>query len=220
MIFPAGFDGDDHFNGVPYAPGSIKGARTWRVNDNGELFGVSFPVMWSPGENVAKCIRGTTTDGRHQSLWNPAPIRDASDWPDVCVPMLDSGHKCGFYGYMPESNSFPMFTYDRKTDDSECKGVTGIIEGYGHVVTGKRGFRCEKARIIAVAIPTKILGTAHIRSDDTKGTDAQKVDTLNLVGAVADKYPSARIYLNLEEMLADYPEHRGHKHRAETEETS
>lgn len=48
---------------------------------------------------------------------------------------------CGFWAYYADQ--------DRQFD----KGVTGVIEGYGVVNLGTKGFRAEKARIVALALP-------------------------------------------------------------------
>lgn len=46
---------------------------------------------------------------------------------------------CGFYGYTYGSNQYHR-------DD----GVTGIIEGFGEVLVGTKGFRCTKAKVLAL----------------------------------------------------------------------
>lgn len=52
---------------------------------------------------------------------------------------------CGFYAYFDGSNEY--------AEDAGTLGITGIVEGYGKAVVGDRGFRAEKARIVALVAP-------------------------------------------------------------------
>lgn len=50
---------------------------------------------------------------------------------------------CGFYAYFdPAANEY-----------ASPQRVTGVIEGFGETWIGTRGFRCQKSRIVAVALP-------------------------------------------------------------------
>lgn len=51
----------------------------------------------------------------------------------------------GFYGYYDGSNDYYREGY-----------VAGVIEGYGEAIIGTRGFRCMKARIVALCIPAGV----------------------------------------------------------------
>lgn len=53
--------------------------------------------------------------------------------------------KHGFYGY-----------YDGSNDYYQHGRVMGVIEGYGETIVGTRGFRCMKARIVAIRIPKHV----------------------------------------------------------------
>jgi hypothetical protein len=57
--------------------------------------------------------------------------------------LSDCSH--GFYGY-----------YDGSNDYYKAGMVMGVIEGYGETVIGTRGFRCMKARIVAIRIPKHV----------------------------------------------------------------
>jgi hypothetical protein len=57
--------------------------------------------------------------------------------------LADCSH--GFYGY-----------YDGSNDYYKAGMVMGVIEGYGETVIGTRGFRCMKARIVAIRIPKHV----------------------------------------------------------------
>jgi hypothetical protein len=50
---------------------------------------------------------------------------------------------CGFYAYYDGSNDYL----------DSGKTITAVVEGYGSTVIGSRGFRCAKARIVALHIP-------------------------------------------------------------------
>lgn len=54
---------------------------------------------------------------------------------------------CGFYGYQEGSND-----YYRPTDSGANGTIGGVIRGYGKVLLGTRGFRAEKAEILALYI--------------------------------------------------------------------
>lgn len=57
---------------------------------------------------------------------------------------------CGFHAYFDGHNSY-----------MEWFKVAGIIEGYGLVTVGTRGFRASKARIVALIQPQTSLGGGH-----------------------------------------------------------
>lgn len=68
--------------------------------------------------------------------------------PVVDEPVDEHGiAKCGhgFYGYYDGSNDYYTEGY-----------VSGVVEGYGEVIIGTRGFRCMKARIVALSIDDKV----------------------------------------------------------------
>jgi hypothetical protein len=50
--------------------------------------------------------------------------------------------RCGFYGY-----------YDGSDDFKRDATVSAVVEGYGEVLIGTRGFRASKARVLALCIP-------------------------------------------------------------------
>lgn len=154
------FKGDDY----EFAAGSIYGMRSWGMDDQGRLHGVTHREAWRPGENVSVCkavkrvpcpdaarakateivqYRSTFRDEMSFRVWDPPePCGKHPDCFDGTHP-APSGHsfdpdcQCGFWAY------------DEHTFTSHGD-VTGIIEGYGKTTIGTRGFRCEKARIVAL----------------------------------------------------------------------
>jgi hypothetical protein len=117
------------------AIGSVVGARSWRhrIDPTGHqsLTGMQ-SYSWSPGENTAVCLvrRGI-----------PGHPSDADGQP---LPVPAEGCTCGFYAYWSASVSRHL--------SSSATWVGGIVEGYGLTLIGKAGFRCEKARIVALCV--------------------------------------------------------------------
>lgn len=145
------FNGDD----FEFAAGSIKGMRTWRADDQGRLRGVTHPMVWLPGENVSTCRIGgggrytpcpkaRTGDGWYVTFGRPT-CEDPVCTPrgHYAAPSEDKRHhfdpecECGFWAY----------DEDHYTNHGD---VCGVIEGYGRTTIGTKGFRCEKARIVAL----------------------------------------------------------------------
>lgn len=129
---------DAQFAGLGFAPGVVRGARAFSVDDIGRLAGVVFrEAYWMPGVNTAECLKGTAHDPfnwrRFPNFFLPAPEQPHSF--EIC--------HCGFYGYYDGSNDYAP------------RGnalVSGVIEGWGETLIGTRGFRCSKARIVALTI--------------------------------------------------------------------
>ena len=60
--------GDEQFNGaernitprpveeVGFAPGVLRGTRSFKIDDTGTLRGVVYSAAWDPGENTARCL--------------------------------------------------------------------------------------------------------------------------------------------------------------------
>lgn len=153
------------FNGEDYefAAGAIKGLRSWKADKQGRLRGVTHTTVWLPSENVSVCKdpggsyepcpkrerRRTDPGGYYPSL----TITYHSDYDTTCddptctpsghfvaateTHLFDPNHSCGFWAY--DEHHF-----------QEHGDVIGVIEGYGKTTIGTKGFRCEKARIVAL----------------------------------------------------------------------
>tara|TARA_R100000365_G_scaffold3491_1_gene11676 strand:- start:7402 stop:7956 length:555 start_codon:yes stop_codon:yes gene_type:complete len=132
------------YDGMGFALGTIRGFRRWAVTVNGELkspFRSIGTALWLPGENVAKCQA-------HPSAEVVERKRDDEDFAGYYArveewrgshDVTDCSH--GFYAY-----------FDGKEEDHRDPAVSGVIEGYGEVLIGTKGFRAMKARIVALAI--------------------------------------------------------------------
>lgn len=138
--------------------GEVYGAREWEVDSLGRLQGVSYSEVWRPGENVAKCravrrskacAQGECGRG-HFGLPTRYTLAGVT-WntgPDYCVEPAGCGGvnpdcDCGFWAY-----------YDRaQWGDAP---VRGVVKAYGKTTLGTKGFRAEKAEIVALYLPEPV----------------------------------------------------------------
>lgn len=143
------------FSGVGFAPGVVTGARSFDVDQMGRLTGIHYKQVWNPTENVATCrkqenstsvfvnsfVRYSFVEELYYGKSKPKPKPVAAEPEQHTM----AGCACGFYGY-----------YDG-SDDYHGKGrVSGVIEGYGETLIGTRGFRCMRAKILALSINSKV----------------------------------------------------------------
>lgn len=152
------FSGDDY----EFAAGSIKGMRSWSIDDQGRLRGVTYPALWKPGENTATCRKTPERE--------PCPKRGELK---VDVKQVSCGCGCG---EMDEARTYSTCGEEgcwrgthpagqRHAYDAECScgfwaydehsfeeygDVTGIVEAWGKVTIGTKGFRAEKAKVVAL----------------------------------------------------------------------
>ena len=138
-----------HFSNVGLALGSVRGARSWVVRigeqpEKGLLSGLYYPQTWYPGENLAMCRKQPPSQGMH-----PNAVPQRAKGPQE----ITTGHLgeclCGFYAFYDGSNDFYDAESTHWTSDII---VAGMVEGYGETLIGTRGFRCTKARIVALMI--------------------------------------------------------------------
>lgn len=145
--------GIDGFDGksvdVDFAVGSVLGTRSFGVDEEGYLTGITFKKRHLPGENVAECSLCSIKEELNESVRRLKQFIDKSGLEDVDgieeepVPtMAECGH--GFWAY-----------FDRKHDFGGIGTVPGVIEGYGEVIIGEKGFRSSKSRVLALVDPTK-----------------------------------------------------------------
>lgn len=142
-VRPAGeFDGRTR----EYAAGVVTGTRSFNVDRLGRLIGVSFPTVWLPGENLARCLEHRDPLAYLYSSGNRR-VREAQR---PAHSLAECGH--GFYGY-----------YEGSNDYYEPGRVMGVVEAYGETVIGTRGFRASKARIVALHMPSELsIGTHRL----------------------------------------------------------
>lgn len=141
---------ESQFDSLGFVPGSVRGARAFVIAANGDLTGIFYPQVWRLGVNTAECMK-------HKArAWMPFPSvtyyqSTPVDVPTVVVPPDLEPHlmdtcRHGFYGYYDGSNDFNNHYMTR----DGC--AQAVVEGYGEVMIGTRGFRAMKARIVALAV--------------------------------------------------------------------
>jgi hypothetical protein len=134
--------GDD---GRPLVAGSLRGYRTWRLQRRGSfacadalpLTSVTRRVVWGP-TMTASCTPDVTANLGQ----GPAILVG-----DHAAPA--AGCRCGIYGW-----------YDPTDTGMLRAGVFGVVEASGLVLMGERGFRAERARIVAVVSRNRRLTAA------------------------------------------------------------
>lgn len=147
------------FNGRPFVAGSLTGLRSFRIDALGRLTGVTYPKVFKPGENVGHCAAGGEMQMSlsraiiRNFYWSIGEARVASNPSDAPVSLvkqpkhrvgqLDCG--CGYYAYFDRGNN----------PHHQAGQVLGVIEGYGVTTVGSRGFRAEKARLLALIHPRR-----------------------------------------------------------------
>lgn len=197
------------FSGLDLCIETVRGVRSFDVDLLGRLTGVSYKSVWTPGENVATCRRDPGADlagamrrvlaasygvggympSAYTSVWEEftAPKRKRGTPPEPPSPpphtMADCG--CGFYGY-----------YDGSDDYKAAARVSAVIEGYGETVVGTRGFRCSKARILALCIREPKPGKPFKASKHLPPLAAERVRR---------NYAGIPVYTDFGAMLADFP---------------
>lgn len=160
------------FSDRPFVAGSVFGVRSFRI-DKGALTGVVHRVPWTAQMNEARCIdvlasfaaMGMSFETAMHSLVvsmhnlaltlarhnGKVYLRKAPKPPaHRAIKERPASHRsgsvecrCGFYAY-----------FDGGFNPHHAEGqVLGIIEGFGLVSVGSRGFRAEKARIVALVAP-------------------------------------------------------------------
>lgn len=146
------------FTGPAFIAGTLTGIRTWRPDGCGRLWAYAQRYAWTPGVNDARCLGLTalhrqlaeiTVTGAQVAVAMAQPGERMSGRVSLVkapkraprphvVAGLDC--KCGFYAY---------FTPDAPRHER----LVGLIEGWGTVTAGTRGFRASKARIVALLEP-------------------------------------------------------------------
>jgi len=138
--------GDD---GRPLVAGSLRGYRTWRLQRRGSpacgdslpLTSVTRRVVWRPTLTACCTPEGMASPG-------PGPATLVGDH---AAPA--AGCQCGIYGW-----------YDPADTGMLRAGVFGVVEASGVVLMGERGFRAERARIVAVVSRNRRLTAACERA--------------------------------------------------------
>jgi hypothetical protein len=119
--------------GDTLVPNGLLGYRFW-LNYNGRLTALHNRYVWEPGVNQASC-------GGNPLIRRPTKM----------AHNFDPSCSCGFY-----ARYFPEDLLDMSAT-SNLNSVVGVIEATGRVAHGTRGFKAEKARILAICPVSTLL---------------------------------------------------------------
>lgn len=154
------------FSDTPLVAGTVIGIRAFTIDRLGRLGSPSYPTIFRPGENVAECRKN---EGGSFSRLNRAMLHSFYSPPTFYFDdrLLstekgarveakepehrpgDIGCACGWYAYYDGSNEYRSPTR-----------ISAVVEGYGKCTLGERGFRAEKARLVALFKPGR-----HVTAD-------------------------------------------------------
>jgi len=196
----------DEFGGLGFAPGVIRGVRSFDVDKFGRLTGIHYKQVWKPGENEAECRKNEDS-----SAWmlNLNAISYYSSTPSAVAATNDRKSRGFFGGRVPQSDTVsqvqeaiattPAHDYstcrcgfygyfDGSDDYHDNARVTAVVEAYGEVVIGTRGFRAMKARIVALRIK-----------------DGEDGITSHVARKVTNNYKGVAIFDSFESMVSAFP---------------
>lgn len=111
------------FNEKPLVIGKVYGLRSFRPMENGEIKPISMMAVQSGFIWKEGINEAFCTTGKHD-------------------PAVKDCH-CGFYAFTNKNN----------TEHREYSYVQGVIEAWGTLVLGTKGFRAQKARILVLVEP-------------------------------------------------------------------
>lgn len=151
MTAPTDFAGST----FDFAVGEVFGLRVWRMDELGRLRArhIDGAPAWTPGVNHARCFSpggASAVLGFMRQVYGSSVVppsahdvpEDASGTAAVEVP--NEKCKCGFYAYTRET-----------AESFEAGGVIGVIRRAGRTLIGAKGFRCQKAEIVAALDPSR-----------------------------------------------------------------
>lgn len=189
----------------------VVGVRAFLVDAKGRLRGVTHSDVWRPGENVATCRAtgpelpprpdgGSANGGfaippRYLDFYDPlrtaanqrkaAKKRDKrlAEWKAECTRIREEWES---HGLDRCDHGFWAF-YAPSAQYTSAGTVYGVVEGYGEVIIGTKGFRASKARIVALSLPPS--------ADEMRGY---------LMSCVRRNYPDVPAYNSLAQMLDNH----------------
>lgn len=132
------------FNGRPFVAGSLTGIRAFKVDADGHLTGVVHEQVWTPDVNEASCEIGDLARSIQRNIESLARAMGAPPTERRPHHVAGLGCQCGFYAYFKGQNSY-----------MGSGQIAGIVEGYGVCTVGTRGFRAERARLVALVAPRR-----------------------------------------------------------------
>jgi hypothetical protein len=219
-----GFAGRGDFE---FTPGSVLGVRWWTFPAPDvpyepfeiPVYGAAHPQLtgntgyaWQPGLNEAVCGRGrarpaiTTASGVTLTT-------AAQEMPGHEVP--EESCACGFWAYWSE-----QVARTHAMGYGPGIPVVGVVEGFGRTLIGDKGFRAQKARIVAVHVPCTLVLTrgsfnarAWKREPDVLGAAPDPIrETMKAIieAAIMGEYPRVSVWATARAMYAKYPPGAGY----------
>lgn len=178
------------------------------------------------GDDVLEFCAGTLTGTRsfrvtpsghlrslmHPYVWN-WDENHAHCFQNIAVPPADMAMDCtcGFYAFWDGSNDY--------RDEGH---VNAVVEGYGVVVIGPRGFRAQKTRIVALHIPpplpdyegeSDVVALAVAIRDLLRTWFFGGPPALDITAKVRRHYPGVPVFDTFDAMVAAYPAAKGEGQR-------
>lgn len=154
--------------------GSLFGYRRFKVDSWNRIRPwADIPYIWTPGENVAKCLK--------TAMYSTYSLSFSSSSVPRSAPHRAPHHECdcGFYARFVYDDDVIEETWNLPT------GVLGVIEAYGRAEVGTKGFRAEKAKIVALWLPGR---------------------KQHLAERLPELYPDVAIYKTKAELFDAHPE--------------
>lgn len=215
-----GFDGQGEAD-FALAVGRVHGIRQWNYEVNPGLHSALGRDV-APSASLLLNHEGKLPllRGVNQHYWEPGHNEAVCSHVPGHKPPVEFDEKlnrecgCGFWAY---------WTVDARSW-SNALPVWGVIEGTGRVLLGEKGFRCQRARIIALTlgftIEPRVYGVPGARYGSFQVTDAvqpeapaeleqarQRADAWMavLMDGLGVTYPEARVFATVKGMLASFP---------------
>lgn len=159
--------------GAELVPGTLRGYRQWQPAAGGALAALSMSYVWMHSEVEAICLKVSRISYRNS--YDDPIIEQRAGVPQHVVPDLNC--VCGIYAkHQPDNYSSSGY-------------VSGVIEAWGKVQLGSEGFRAQKARIVALAMPNIIIRDDFAEFMRILGKRYKGVEFWPDVSAMYEKYP-------------------------------
>lgn len=170
---------ETEFDSKGFVAGVFRGTRSFLIDTDGNLTGIFYKQVWDPAVNDATCLKGTVPTF-YPYYPSPPPPPPATP-PEPIGPHGMAVCRHGFYGYYAASNDY--YSPGR---------VSGVIEGWGdEVMVGTRGFRCMKARIVALCMSEVVVAER------------------DRVALVLERYSTIPMFNTFDQMVSEFPPDEG-----------
>lgn len=195
---------DSDFSQRPFVAGSLLGLRSFAVGPKGHLTGVVQKYPYKADENVAMCVRGDRVLNK-MLMHLEGPVGQRAREAEEAHELLGLDCSCGFYAYF---TGIDPYSTAASVMFGSTSRVTGVIEGYGRTVVGSKGFRAEKARLVALVFGLEAkerLRNAHPILRLIHGQRALPFPSHAEWTQIEGHYPDVPLYASVEEALAAHP---------------